>query len=135
MVRGLPDHYKHTVISRREIALELMQTLWYWTSYAEMPPLSYYEYDVDTMPADRRLVVEFFHPSTGSRRFRGWVDLRDVYGEDVYRFVGSYLYGETSKLIRYPMQANHTLRIRYENWDPYAIRRFWVAIEGYTEPA
>jgi len=131
---GLTDFTRQTVIARREIAEWLQQEMWYWTGTFDIPAWSYYETDIWTAPADRRLVVEFFHPSASSRRFQGWVDLRDVLGSEVYRFAGTYLWGACPLALRYPLSPNHTLRIRIENYDPCATRRFRVAVEGYTEP-
>ena len=136
MTRGLPDHYRHTLISRREIALELQQETWYWMS--SEPSLSYGPHLFDTeytVPPGKRLVIEYVNFSSNTYEVHQYAALVHLVDEVQKIFLGSDFLTEKFIHCRRPLDAGDHLYIYFFQRDRYKPRDFDVMIHGYTEPA
>ena len=136
MTRGLPDHYRHTLISRREVALELQQNFWYWMSaHAGVGYGDWFSDILYTVPPGKRLVIEFVNFSCNS----GEVVQRAALGRLENGTFTSFLRTDflVSKFVQLhrPLEAGYGLRIWLSQRDKYKTRDFDVMIHGYTEPA
>ena len=136
MVRGLPDHYRHTLISRREVALELQQDFWYWMS--AHPGVGYgnwYSDVIYTVPAGKRLIVEFVNFSCNTLDVNQFASLGQLEAAVFTYFVGTDFLIEKFIHLHRPLSAGYGLRLWLSQRDKYKTRDFQVMVHGYTEPA
>ena len=136
MTRGLPDHYRHTLISRREIALELQQNFWYWmSSYTDVGHGDWYSGVIYTVPAGKRLVVEFVNFSCNTLEVNQFGALGRLEDGEFRYFIGTNFLTEKFIQCHRPLEAGYGLRIWLSQRDPYKARNFEVMVHGYIEPA
>ena len=136
MVRGLPDHYRHTLISRREVAIELQQDLWYWMSRHTNVGHGIWVSDIIyTVPAGKRLVVEFVNFSCNTLEVNQFGALGRIEEAAFVYFIGTDFLADKFVQFHRPLEAGYELRILLSQRDPYKARNFEVMIHGYTEPA
>ena len=136
MTRGLPDHYRHTLISRREVALELQQNFWYWMSaYTNVGYGDWCSDIIYTVPEGKRLVVEFVNFSCNTLDVCQLAGLGRLVDETFISFLGTDFLTEKFVQCHRPLDAGYGLRILLSQRDLYKARNFEVMIHGYTEPA
>ena len=136
MTRGLPDHYRHTLISRREVALELQQNFWYWMSaYTNVGYGDWYSGVIYTVPAGKRLVVEFVNFSCNTLEVNQFAALGRIEDGEFRYFLGTDFLADKFVHCHRPLDAGYALRILLSQRDKYRARDFQVMIHGYTEPA
>ena len=136
MTRGLPDHYRHTLISRREVALELQQNFWYWMSrYVDVGHGDWYSEIIYTVPAGKRLVIEFVNFSCNTLDVTQFAALGQLEAATFVYFIGTDFLAEKFVHCHRPLDAGYALRIWLSQRDKYRARDFQVMIHGYTEPA
>jgi hypothetical protein len=135
MVRGLPDHYKHTVISRREIALELLQDYWWFSVTWQLDPGEIRSFLLDTVPAGRRVFVESVSATSDTARVLQEAELLGYDGEDYWRMLDLYFIGNASAVARTLFPAGWEIWLQIYNRDPYKSRRIRVVGHGYSEQA
>ena len=136
MTRGLPDHYRHTLISRREISLELQQDFWYYmTSFSNLG-YGYWISDVlYTVPSGKRLIVEFVNFSCNTLEVNQFGALGRLEDGGFKYFLGTDFLTDKFVQCHRPLDAGYGLRMLLSQRDPYKARSFQVMIHGYTEPA
>ena len=136
MTRGLPDHYRHTLISRREVALELQQNFWYWMSrYVNVGYGDWYSDVIYTIPAGKRLVIEFINFSCNTLDVCQFAALGQLEAAAFVYFIGTDFLTEKFVQGHRPLEAGYGLRILLSQRDKYKSYNFQVMIHGYTEPA
>ena len=136
MTRGLPDHYRHTLISRREVALELQQNFWYWmSSYVNVGHGIWVSDIIYTVPEGKRLVVEFVNFSCNTLEVNQFGALGRLEAEAFIYFLGTDFLAEKFVHCHRPLEVGYGLRILISQRDRYKPRDFQVMIHGYTEPA
>ena len=136
MTRGLPDHYRHTLISRREVALELQQDFWYWmSSHVDVGYGAWYSSVIYTVPDGKRLVVEFVNFSCNTLEVNQFGALGQLVDEEFRYFLGTDFLTNKFVQCHRPLEAGYALRMWLSQRDKYRARDFQVMIHGYTEPA
>ena len=136
MTRGLPDHYRHTLISRREVAIELQQDFWYWmSSYANVGHGDWCSDIIYTVPEGKRLVIEFVNFSCNTLEVCQFGALGRIEAGEFISFLGTDF--RTEKFIQghRPLDTGYALRTWLSQRDKYKSYDFRVMIHGYTEPA
>ena len=133
MVRGLPDHYKHTVISRREIAIELQQQYWLLSVTWELDPGETRSFLIDTVPADMRLFVESMSATSDTARVLQEAELLGYDGEEFWRMVDLYFHGNASVAARVLFAEGWQIWLQLYNRDLYKSRKMRVVAHGYAE--
>ena len=134
MTRGLPDHFRHTLISRREVSPEFKQAPWYWLSiHSNVPYGSWYSDDIYTVQAGERLVIQFVNFSCNTLEVRQYAGLAHLVNGEKSIFLGSEFLTEKFIQALRPLFSGDKLYIFLSQRDPYIKRNFEVMIHGYTE--
>lgn len=105
---------------------------WHWAGLFTQPALTLSEYDVYTVPSDRRLVIENAYLSSSVKGVVQRVDLLEWDGANLYRFGGSFFDCQAPVPLNYKMDGGKTLSIRTYNYDTEE-RFIWVVIMSREE--
>ena len=136
MPRGLPDHFRHTLISRHEVAPELQQDFWYYM--ITFPNVGYGEWITDVIyivPNGKRQVVEFVNFSCNALDVNQFAALGRIEADMFKYFLGTDFLIEKFVQCHRPLETGYPLRIMIFQRDKYKPRDFQVMVHGYTEPA
>jgi len=105
---------------------------WHWAGQVTQPALTLSEYEVYTIPRDRRLVVENAYLSSSVKGVVQRVDFLEWDGASLYRFGGTFFDCQSPLPLNYSMTGGKTLNIRTYNYDTED-RIIWVVIMSREE--
>lgn len=105
---------------------------WHWAGQITQPAGTYSEYDVYTVPSDRRLVVESTYLSSNVKGVVQQVDMLEWDGATLYRFGGTFFDCQAPLPLSYKIIGGKSLRIRTYNYDTEE-RVIWVVIMSREE--
>lgn len=105
---------------------------WHWAAQVAQPAGTLSEYDVYTVPSDRRLVIETVALSSDVKGVVQRVDFLEGPEVPLYRFGGTFFDCQAPLLLNYKMVGGKILKIRTYNYDT-AERIIWVIISSREE--
>lgn len=105
---------------------------WHWAGLVTQPAGTLSEYDVYTIPSDRRLVVESATLSSDVKGVVQRVDFLEWDGATLYRFGGTFFDCQAHVPINYKMSGGKMLKMRTYNYDTED-RIIWVIISSREE--
>lgn len=106
---------------------------WHWAGQALQPAGTLSEYDLYTIPSDRRLVIESATLSSDVKGVVQRVDFLEWDGATLYRFGGTFFDCQSNLTLNYKMSGGRSLKMRTYNYDTED-RTLWVMVSSREEP-